>query len=568
MRGKIGTKIYLYFILSLIITSALSSGFYFLRYRSGLEENINEKLRIGAVALRGMIDVSRLMLVHEPGFNKSEYYTAILKGMKDLDRNFGFKYSYLVVKENDAFIFVYDTGNYEPGEKDTEDTFLTAYDDAPGELAEAWASGESRISEYTVEWGTFRSLFLPVKDGSGRVVYALGVDYSLSEVRSIIRGSYVIFGGIMLFVIMASILLAVNLRRAIVNPITGIIREITGITESSDLTARTTASGSFEIELLSERFNGFMVKSQDIIAQISGISQRLAASSEEFSSVSLNLSQTESGITREFSYAVETITALVSRITALSGEQLELFNSLKKMIEDIYTGMGTVSLQSEKTLSLVATVSEDARRGGESVSAMNGSMGKVMKSSADMISIIEIINEISDRINLLSLNAAIEAARAGESGRGFAVVADEISKLAEQTASSTKGIDDLIKVSSDEISLQMRNLEATVSVLNRIIGGVSNMKDEVGAINRVAMEQSVTAEKARDNAGSIFARAGEIRDVAAGQKDQLRAITESISHIDAYTATIMTGAGEISESSGYTAGMAEELMATVSLFKV
>ncbi len=50
MRGKIGTKIYLYFMLSVIITSAISSGFYFIRYRKGLDEGINEKLRIGATA--------------------------------------------------------------------------------------------------------------------------------------------------------------------------------------------------------------------------------------------------------------------------------------------------------------------------------------------------------------------------------------------------------------------------------------------------------------------------------------------------------------------------------------
>ena len=110
-------------------------------------------------------------------------------------------------------------------------------------------------------------------------------------------------------------------------------------------------------------------------------------------------------------------------------------------------------------------VSRDAEEGGaaaqksiqglarvrDSMAQSAAVMREMGKRAGEIGGIVDTINLIAERTNLLSLNASIEAARAGEAGRGFAVVAEEIRNLADRSAKATADIAAIIKALQDVV---------------------------------------------------------------------------------------------------------------------
>ncbi|MGD9731045.1 MAG: methyl-accepting chemotaxis protein [Desulfamplus sp.] len=172
--------------------------------------------------------------------------------------------------------------------------------------------------------------------------------------------------------------------------------------------------------------------------------------------------------------------------------------------------------------------------------------------SKNITSIINLMNNIADETNILSLNARIEAAKNESGTKGFKVIAEEISKLAKQSKIATNDIKEQLNILGIKVNETVKSVKMVES----------NVLDGEKMIN-TANESLAGVYK---HIGHLSKKMASIEESMNLQSKDVKSVSQDISSMEHFMDLQSGGVEQIFKAAQQINGACDDIIVDIGVF--
>ncbi len=316
-----------------------------------------------------------------------------------------------------------------------------------------------------------------------------------TRINEVVKAVWLVIAIAALVAVLAGILIS----RGIITSVKQ-LKDLMKKAEIGNLTVQADIKGNNEFSELGQSFNHMMDNIKGLLEEAKNtinhtieagntLKKSTSNSIETFSQLALSIENISEGSnsqaedTQNSAIVMEKLSESIGQVIEDTSILFKHNQGTRQIIEEANKNMQLLDV----TMTSTNAISNEISVSIKELSALTKAIGEVMG----------LLDDISERTNLLALNASIEAARAGDVGKGFAVVANEVRNLATQSKESSnhvkenlKGIEkkvlhtaSLVVKSNEVFSKQEVAVNKTNDSLKQMINGLQEMNEELENVN-------------------------------------------------------------------------------------
>ena len=356
-----------------------------------------------------------------------------------------------------------------------------------------------------------------------------------------------------------------NISRKIIR-----VKDMTQTLADKDFTVSLLPSGSMEIKSLMTNINIMVDEINKFFTVVKVTASRAISSgytindaANSTATATAEIDENIKKIMTQFDQMIETVgkavmvlsdmnvqvDVLVSNNETQAAAIEESSKAVKEAAETLEYIRGMATERSAKAQEMHALITD----GDEKITNTNDMLTLISNQLDQVKEVIDIIDNVAEQTNLLSMNAAIESAHAGEAGKGFAVVAEEIRNLAENTsenagtiASVINGIIDSVKTannSSNEASIAFQKVskhsDDVISSLKDITLGIERIDTQMQQIKVKSQEEYAAADEINTYCKNLAEQQRSVSQDVDAMNDKFFEVTSAIKKIKSGTSDIV-----------------------------